>query len=66
MIISTFTGTLESPEQDASLYSHQSWENASTICDIDIYMSDLMKHLILSGFSTDGWFLYLFTAITFD
>ncbi|XP_056000947.1 serine/threonine-protein phosphatase 6 regulatory ankyrin repeat subunit A-like isoform X2 [Ostrea edulis] len=46
-------GTLESPEQDASLYSHQSWENASTICDIDIYMSDLMKHLILSGFSTD-------------
>ncbi|XP_061178803.1 ankyrin-3-like [Saccostrea echinata] len=42
-----------SQNQNVSLYCHHSWENGSTVCDVDIYLTDLMRNLIITGFSTD-------------
>lgn len=42
--------------QDTFIISHISWRNASTVCDIDINVNNLTKHLIQNEFSTDGKF----------
>ncbi|XP_062581961.1 uncharacterized protein LOC134243737 isoform X2 [Saccostrea cucullata] len=39
--------------QNVSIFCHHSWEKDSTVCDVDIYLTDLMKNLIIQGFSTD-------------
>lgn len=40
--------------QDISIIRHLSWTSTTQNCDIDIYVTNLMKNLIQNEFSTDG------------
>ena len=38
---------------------HLSWTSTTTNCDIDVYVSNWMKHLLQHDFSTNGTFIWV-------
>lgn len=48
------TGPNRKTSQDLVIIRHYSWTTTTTKCDIDVYVSKLMRSLIHADFSTDG------------